>query len=56
MYQNPSGSFRVKRVEAPTDYAPGQTANILAGGFVLGETVDFQVTNLTNGHVYSGCP
>jgi VCBS repeat-containing protein len=42
-------------VEAlPTDYAPGQTANILAGGFQVGEAVDFQVTNLTNGHVYSG--
>src|SRR5438105_4484911 len=26
----------------PTDYAPGQTANVYAGGFTVGENVDFQ--------------
>jgi hypothetical protein len=38
----------------PTDYSPGQTANILAGGFQGSETVDFQVTNETDGNVYPG--
>src|SRR5262249_51197507 len=37
----------------PTDYAPGQTANLYAGGFTPGETVDFQITNLTTGTVYA---
>ena len=37
----------------PTDYHPGQTANVFAGGFQVGEAVDFQITNLTDGNVYS---
>jgi hypothetical protein len=36
----------------PTDYPPGASANIFAGGFQVGETVDFQVDNLTNGNQY----
>ena len=35
------------------DYSPGQTATIDASGFQLGETVQFQVFNLTNGNAYS---
>jgi hypothetical protein len=35
------------------DYSPGQTAIIDAAGFQAGETVQFQVSNLMNGHVYS---
>jgi hypothetical protein len=38
----------------PTDYSPGQTANITAGGFSVGETVDFHITNISNCHVYPG--
>src|SRR5947209_3624310 len=37
----------------PTDYVPGQTANVFAGGFQPGEAVPFQLSNLTNGNVYS---
>jgi hypothetical protein len=37
----------------PHDYTPGQTANLYAGGFNIGETVDFQINNLTNGNVYT---
>jgi hypothetical protein len=37
----------------PHDVAPGQFANILAGGFQVGETVDFQIKNLTNGNLYA---
>jgi hypothetical protein len=37
----------------PQDVAPGQFATITAGAFQLGETVDFQITNLTNGHTYA---
>src|SRR5205823_5651357 len=37
----------------PTDYPPGQTAHIFAGGFQPGEAVRFQVSNQTNGNVYT---
>src|SRR5688572_16349265 len=37
----------------PTDYAPGETANIFAGGFQLGESVLFEVSNLTAGFTYT---
>src|SRR5262249_12591395 len=36
----------------PHDVAPGQFATVEAGAFRAGETVDFQITNLTNGHTY----
>ncbi len=38
----------------PTDFSPGQTASVFAGGFQGDETVDFQVTNETDGNVYPG--
>jgi hypothetical protein len=37
----------------PTDYLAGATANIFGGGFQAGETVDFQVTNETDGSTYA---
>jgi hypothetical protein len=37
----------------PHDVAPGQFATVLAGAFQAGETVDFQITNLTNGNTYA---
>ncbi len=37
----------------PTDYTPGETANLFAGGFQSGESVQFQVSNLTNDYVYT---
>jgi len=37
----------------PHELSPGQFGNIVAGGFQVGETVDFQIKNLTNGHTYA---
>src|SRR5207237_1035559 len=37
----------------PNDYVPGQDAQIYSGGFRPGETVDFAVSNLTNGNSYT---
>jgi hypothetical protein len=46
--------FTVAWVEVqPQDVAPGQFATVTAGAFQAGETVDFQITNLTNGHSYA---
>src|SRR5436309_12989763 len=36
-----------------SDYHPGTIATMTAGGFKPGETVDFQVVNVTRGHVYA---
>jgi uncharacterized repeat protein (TIGR01451 family) len=35
------------------EYSPGQVAIIDAAGFKAGETIQFQVANLANGHVYN---
>ena len=37
----------------PTDYVPGDIANIFAGGFEIGESVLFQISNLTNNYEYT---
>jgi hypothetical protein len=54
-FQSNSGTFIYTVAWAdvrPKDLAPGEVATILAGGFQVGETVDVQIKNLTNGHVY----
>ena len=56
MFQSSGGVlvFTVTWVDVrPKDVAPGQVATILAGGFQVGETVDFEIKNLTTGHDYA---
>jgi hypothetical protein len=36
----------------PSDYAPGQLANLYAGGFQTGASVDFQIINVTKNETY----
>ena len=48
----PQGGQAEVMTEDP-DYSPGQTATIDAAGFQVGETVQFQVVNLTNGNAYA---
>jgi hypothetical protein len=56
VFQSSGGilAFGVAWVDVrPKDVAPGQVVSILAGGFQVGETVDFQIKNLTTGEMYA---